>query len=210
MAPQPEVVMYSTPTCVPCAQAKRWFDDHGVAFTEHDVSRDPVRATELYRLTGQGAVPVIRVGGQVLVGFDPLQLAKLIPTATAGARGNGGGVKLSLGMAAQSLTPEKAAELGLAAPFGVIVGPVRPGGPADSAGLREGDVITGIGDYTLQNLPQLQAAVAARAPGDTIALRVYRGGEELAVAVTFPAAEPPASPPDAELDGAPGPQPDLN
>ena len=208
--------MYSTPTCAPCAQAKRWFDDHGVAFTEHDVSRDPVRATELYRLTGQGAVPVIRVGAQVLVGFDPLQLAKLIPTATSGARDNGGGVKLSLGMAAQSLTSEKATELGLPAPFGVIVGPVRPGGPAEAAGLQEGDVITGIGDYTLQNLAQLQAAVAAKAPGDSITLRVARGDSEIQVTVTFPAPEPaPAADPSEapELPAEPpagAASPDLN
>jgi glutaredoxin-like YruB-family protein len=81
---QPEVVIYTTPTCTYCAAAKRWFKDHGVQYTEHDVSRDPVRATEMYRLTGQGSVPVIRVGGQVVIGFDPLQLAKLIPTASSG------------------------------------------------------------------------------------------------------------------------------
>ena len=84
---QPEVVIYTTPTCQYCPAAKRWLEDHGVAYTEYDVSRDPVRATEMYRLTGQGAVPVIRVGGQVMVGFDPLQLAKLLPNA---GNGNGG------------------------------------------------------------------------------------------------------------------------
>ena len=88
---QPEVVIYTTPTCQYCPAAKRWLKDHGVAYTEHDVSRDPVRATEMYRLTGQGAVPVIRVGGQVMVGFDPLQLAKLLPNAGNGnGNGNGG------------------------------------------------------------------------------------------------------------------------
>jgi len=51
---QPEVVIYSTPTCTYCNAAKRWFKDHGVTYTEHDVSRDPVKATEMYRLTGQG------------------------------------------------------------------------------------------------------------------------------------------------------------
>lgn len=181
--------MYSTPTCAPCHTAKKWFQDHGVAYTEYDVSRDPVRATELYRLTGQGAVPVFRVGGQVLIGFDPLQLAKLIPSATLGGNGKENGVKVSLAMAAQSLTAEKAQELGLPAPFGVIVGPVRPGGPADLAGIREGDVIVGIGDYTLQNLAQLQSAVGARKPGDSLALRVVRGDAEISVTVVFPEVE---------------------
>jgi glutaredoxin len=186
---QPEVVIYSTPTCTYCNAAKRWFKDHGVSYTEYDVSRDPVKATEMYRLTGQGAVPVIRVGGQVMIGFDPLQLAKLLPDA---GNSNGGAPtpqKLSLGMAAQSLTQEKADELGLPSPFGVVVGPVKPGGPAEAAGLREGDVLIGIGSYTLQNLGQLQSVVAAKRPGDRLELHVWRAGEEFDASVEFPPAE---------------------
>ena len=102
-------------------------------------------------------------------------------------------VKVSLGMAAQSLTPEKADELGLPAPFGVVVGPVRQAGPAHVAGLREGDVLTGIGSYTLQNLGQLQAVVAAKRPGDSISLTAWREGQDREVTVEFPAATPPAA-----------------
>ena len=185
---QPEVVIYTTPTCTYCAAAKRWFKDHGVTYTEYDVSRDPARAAEVFRLTGQGAVPVIRVGQQVVVGFDPLQLAKLIPTSTTGAAANGAG-KVSLGMAAQSLTPETATALGLPAPFGVLVGPVRPGGPADAAGIEEGDVLVGVGSYTLQNLNQLQSLVGSKQPGDSITFRVWHQGQEQEKTITFPAAE---------------------
>jgi glutaredoxin len=186
---QPEVVIYTTPTCTYCNAAKRWFRDHGVAYTEHDVSRDPVKATEMYRLTGQGAVPVIRVGGQVMIGFDPLQLAKLLPDAGNSNGGSPTPEKLSLGMAAQSLTQEKADELGLPSAFGVVVGPVRPGGVAEAAGLREGDILIGLGSYTLQNLAQLQAVVAAKRPGDSLDLRIWRGGEELDATVEFPPVE---------------------
>jgi glutaredoxin 3 len=204
---QPEVVIYTTPTCQYCPAAKRWLEDHGVAYTEHDVSRDPNRAAEMYRLTGQGSVPVIRVGGQVMVGFDPLQLAKLLPDAGNG-NGNGAGPKekLSLGMAAQSLTQEKADELGLPAPFGVLVGPVRPAGPADVAGLNEGDVLTGIGSYTLQNLAQLQNVVAAKRPGDSINLTAWREGEDRDVTIEFPPSKPAtATDPEAQAtpDGPP-------
>ena len=193
---QPEVVIYSTPTCTYCGAAKRWFKEHGVAYTEHDVTRDPARASEMYRLTGQNAVPVIRVGGQVMVGFDPLQLARLIPAQPPAETASGpGAAKVSLGMAAQSLTAEKATELGLPAPFGVVVGPVRAGGPAEVAGIREGDILVGLGSYTLQNLPQLQRVVAAKAPGDTLGVRVWRAGDEFEATISFPAAEPAAAPP---------------
>ena len=185
---QPEVVIYTTPTCTYCAAAKRWFQQHGVQYTEYDVSRDPVRATEMYRLTGQGAVPVIRVGGQVMVGFDPLQLARLIPANGAiAAPADGALQRLSLGMAAQSLTAETAAEHGLPAAFGVLVGPVREAGPAGMAGLEPGDVIVGVGDYTLQNLNQLQTLVGSKQPGDSVKLRVWREGKEFEVVVSFPA-----------------------
>jgi S1-C subfamily serine protease len=191
---QPEVVLYGTPTCAPCDQAKRWFSEHGVAYTYHDVSRDPVRAAELVRLTGQNAVPVIRVGGQVMIGFDPLQLARLIPFNAAGgtAAANGTGERLSLGMAAQSLTPEKAEEVGLPAPFGVVVGNVREDGPAARAGIKPGDVIVGVGSYTLQNLAQLQNIVLAKRPGDTLSVRVFRDGQEFDTVVEFPLPEPAA------------------
>ena len=74
--------------------------------------------------------------------------------------------------------------------FGVVVGPVKPGGPAEAAGLREGDVLIGIGSYTLQNLAQLQGVVAAKRPGDSIDLHVWRAGEEFDATIEFPPAEP--------------------
>ncbi|GAC1327688.1 MAG: hypothetical protein NVSMB17_02070 [Candidatus Dormibacteria bacterium] len=187
---QPEVHIYSTPTCSYCAAAKRWFKEHGVTYTEHDVSRDPVKASEMYRLTGQNAVPVIRVGGQVMVGFDPLQLARLIPAQPAPESASGPVPgKVSLGMAAQSLTAQRASELGLPAPFGVVVGPVRAGGPANLAGIEEGDVLVGLGSYTLQNLPQLQRVVAAKGPGDSLTVRAWRRGEEFEATIEFPTVE---------------------
>ena len=186
MQQQPEVVIYTTPTCTYCGAAKRWFTEHGVTYTEYDVSRDPTRASEMYRLTGQGATPVIRVGGQVMVGYDPLQLARLLPNAK-GVEADRGAFKVSLAMAAQSLTPEKAGELGLPAAFGVVVGAVREGGPAEVAGIQPGDVIVGMGSYTLQNLAQLQAVLLNKAPGDSMLLRVWHNGVEREVTVTFPA-----------------------
>ncbi|MDQ6747140.1 MAG: PDZ domain-containing protein, partial [Candidatus Dormibacteraeota bacterium] len=206
---QPEVIIYSTPTCTYCAAAKRWFKEHGVSYVEHDVSRDAVRSAEMQRLTGQTAVPVIRVGAQVMVGFDPLQLARLIPANPTAADG-GAAVppaagRVSLGMAAQSLTADKAAELGLPAAFGVVVGPVKPGGPAEAAGILEGDVLTGLGSYTLQDLAQLQRVVSLKEPGDSLALRLWRTGEEIEVTITFPAPEVAPTIP-VTASGAPGPQ----
>ncbi|MBA3528205.1 MAG: NrdH-redoxin [Propionibacteriaceae bacterium] len=49
---------------------KRYFREKGVSFKEINVERDPGVARDLVRKTGQGGVPVIKMGGAWIVGFD--------------------------------------------------------------------------------------------------------------------------------------------
>ncbi|NIV28655.1 MAG: NrdH-redoxin, partial [Anaerolineae bacterium] len=65
-----DVVVYSTPTCGYCHQAKQFLAQQGVPFVEKNVAADRRAATEMVRLSGQQGVPVITVDGQVVVGFD--------------------------------------------------------------------------------------------------------------------------------------------
>ena len=59
--------------------------------------------------------------------------------------------------------------------------------PADQAGLLVGDVITGIGPYTVNGgADQFRRAVSLRQPGDTMMLTIWRSGESFEVAVAFP------------------------
>ena len=64
------VKIYSTPTCHWCAAAKDFFKGHKIAFTEFDVSTDRKAAEEMIKKTGQRGVPVIDVGGKIIIGFD--------------------------------------------------------------------------------------------------------------------------------------------
>lgn len=66
-----KVIIYSTPTCPYCIYAKEFFKEKGVAFEDVDVSKDHVRATEMVNKSGQMGVPVIDIGGEVIVGFQP-------------------------------------------------------------------------------------------------------------------------------------------
>ena len=66
----PKVIVFSTPTCSWCRRAKRYFREKGVSFKEINVERDPDAARDLVRKTGQSGVPVIRIGGAWIVGFD--------------------------------------------------------------------------------------------------------------------------------------------
>lgn len=64
------VIIYSTPTCVYCNMAKSFFKTNNVNFTEHNVATDLEKRKEMIDKTGQMGVPVIDIGGEVIVGFD--------------------------------------------------------------------------------------------------------------------------------------------
>jgi len=64
-------------------------------------------------------------------------------------------------------------------PAGAGIVAVTPGGPADRAGLRAGDVITSVGRAPVPDASALAGALAARDPGQTVAVTVDRGGQTL-------------------------------
>jgi len=72
------VTIYSTPSCHFCHAAKDFFTEHNVAFTDHDVAVDLERRAEMVDLTGQMGVPVIRIGDDVVVGFDEDKVKELL------------------------------------------------------------------------------------------------------------------------------------
>lgn len=76
-----DVTIYTTPTCGYCQQAKRYLRAQGVEYREVDVSADEAAAKQLVLRTRQFGVPVIEVGGSLVVGFDVRRLEKLLHAA---------------------------------------------------------------------------------------------------------------------------------
>ena len=68
------VAMYMTEWCPVCRQARKWLDERGYDFVEHDVERDPRAAVFFVAVNPRGSVPTFDVGGQILIGFDPERL----------------------------------------------------------------------------------------------------------------------------------------
>ncbi|NLT53089.1 MAG: PDZ domain-containing protein [Actinomycetales bacterium] len=66
--------------------------------------------------------------------------------------------------------------------------PVEAGGPADRAGIREGDVITRFEGRPVSAPEELIVAIRAQVPGDRVTLTVRRGGRDRAVEVRLDAA----------------------
>ncbi|MFN2451556.1 MAG: PDZ domain-containing protein [Candidatus Dormibacteria bacterium] len=173
----------------------RYLDGRAVTYTRRDVDADPSAQAILFGRFGRVVRPVTQVGDVMVPGFDPLQLARLLPQQAAESE------PVTFGAGVRTATPEVARAAGLAAAFGVEVGPVHPGSAADLAGIVAGDVVSAIGPYTLTGgRDQFATAVAARRPGDTMVLTVSRDGTARVVDVVFPAAIRPA-----DQGGAPPP-----
>lgn len=68
---------------------------------------------------------------------------------------------------------------------GVLLGGVRPGSPAERAGLRAGDIIVRFGGVRVTNLEDLVYALRAKRAGDTVEVLYRRDGEERATRATL-------------------------
>ena len=74
----PSVTVYSTPSCPWCTTLKNYLKQHRVAFTDIDVSADPVAARELVNRTGQTGVPQAQINGDWVIGFDKSKINRLL------------------------------------------------------------------------------------------------------------------------------------
>jgi serine protease Do len=98
-----------------------------------------------------------------------------------------------IGLTTRPIPARLAALLGLSTSRGVFVTDVYKGGPADSAGLQQGDVVLAIDEFPIGDPQELRYRVATRMNGSMTRLTVERGGELHQVAVTLkpPPDEPP-------------------
>ena len=95
-------------------------------------------------------VPVITVGDQYVIGFDRPRLEQLL----SGQGGAQTAQKVSL-RPADRRCQQIAQKAGVVPVFGAFVGSVRPGSPAEKAGLQQGDVITEINLRPISNADDL-------------------------------------------------------
>jgi len=72
------VVIYSTPVCHFCHAAKDFFTENNVAYTEYNVASDAEKRQEMIDMTGQMGVPVIKIGNDIIIGFDEPKVKELL------------------------------------------------------------------------------------------------------------------------------------
>ncbi len=90
-----------------------------------------------------------------------------------------------LGAGLKGLTREAARGLGVEPDAGVLVEQVLPGGPAEAAGIRAGDVIAAIRGRRVRTPAEVRAMVAEAEVGKPLELTLLRDRRELRVAVVI-------------------------
>ncbi|MFD1190500.1 Do family serine endopeptidase [Phenylobacterium conjunctum] len=143
-------------------------------------------------LIGVNSFILSRSGSSAGVGFaiPAAMVRRIVETAAGGGHAL---VRPWLGARTQTVTPDIARSLGLAAPQGALVADIWPNGPAQRAGLRQGDVILSVDGKPAVDAAAISYAVGSARPGQVLKLGVRRdnGAEQT---LSLRAEPPPATP----------------
>jgi serine protease Do len=135
------------------------------------------------RLIGINTAIMSRSGGSDGVGFAiPSDLARKVMDSLIQY---GHVTRGYLGVIIQDVTPTLAPEFDLKDNHGAIVSEVEPNGPADKAGLKDGDVIVKFNGDQVTDSRELQLAVAGMKPGDKVPVQILRNGDDKTMEVTI-------------------------
>ena len=75
-------------------------------------------------------------------------------------------------------------------PLGAYIESVTAGSAAERAGLQKGDIITAMGEYSVEDYSDLKTTLRHFSAFETTELTVYRAGEELHLSITFDEEKP--------------------
>ncbi len=103
--------------------------------------------------------------------------------AIAQLKGNGRVTRGWLGVSIQEITPALASSFGLADRKGALVADVIKDGPADKAGIAQGDVIVEFDGKDIATSNDLPRVVAATPVGKDVSVKLLRGGKTVSKTV---------------------------
>jgi serine protease Do len=160
---------------------------------------------------GNSGGPLVNLKGEVIginaaiiasgqgIGFAiPSNMAKSVISQI---REKGKVVRGWIGVSVQTITPEMAQAFGLKEAKGALVAEVVPGGPAEEAGIKRGDVIISFNGRTINRMSDLPFTVAETPVGKTAEIKVVRDKKEQTLNIKI--AEMPAEKKVSSLMNAP-------
>lgn len=77
-----------------------------------------------------------------------------------------------------------------------------PGGPAEIAGLREGDVVTKVAGVEVQSAAEISRALLRRKPGEAVAIDIHRGADDFVREIVLDEVAMPPLPATPPIEGA--------
>jgi serine protease Do len=135
------------------------------------------------RLIGINTAIYSRSGGNQGIGFAiPSDLARDVMGSLIS---DGKVTRGYLGVMIQDVTPALAKEFKLKDNTGALVGDVVPKGPADKAGLKDGDVVLECNGKAISDSRRLRLIVGEVKPGTTVPMKVLRDGSTKTLQVTI-------------------------
>ena len=119
-------------------------------------------------------------GGSIGIGFAiPINMAKeILPQLKKGKV-----IRGWLGVMIQKITTELKEKLQLKDEKGALVADVTPGGPAEQAGIKRGDVIISFDSKEIEEMSDLPFIVASTPVNKTVIVEVMRQGEKKRIKV---------------------------
>jgi len=134
-------------------------------------------------LLGINSVIYSRTGGSLGIGFAiPVSMAKDVMEQIIA---EGSVTRGYIGISPQDITPALAESLKLEVVRGALVATVVRGHPADKAGVKVGDVITGIEGKSIQDSVAAMAVIAALRPGKEAKFQLTRSGKAIELTVNI-------------------------
>lgn len=148
------------------------------------------------RLVGINTAIFSRGGGSNGIGFAiPSNMVKVVIDS---AKRGGSTVELPwIGADLQPVTSDIAESLGLDRPAGVLITEVAAGGPAETAGLQVGDLVTAVDGVEVSDPRVFNYRLATKGVGNKAELSVNRNGDTETIAVALQ--PPPESTPREEV-----------
>ena len=73
-----KVRIFSMPACTHCIALKSYLKSLNIEFEDIDVSQDLIAQKEMIERTGQYEVPVVDIGGELVVGFNQDKINELL------------------------------------------------------------------------------------------------------------------------------------
>ncbi|HPT50817.1 MAG TPA: trypsin-like peptidase domain-containing protein [Accumulibacter sp.] len=143
-------------------------------------------------LIGINSAIYSRSGGSLGIGFAiPISIAKNVMEQIIQ---NGSVTRGWIGVEAQEITSDLAESFGLPDASGALIAGVQRGSPADTAGIKPGDILLAVNNREVKDPQTMLDLIAGQKPGDTVDFKLRRQNNILNTAVKIGKRAPQARP----------------